>query len=105
MLQQLLRTATRQPLRLALIQSPASRPLSSTRHLQLKEDKPQTPEQIEKAKQEQLKSGKKKEDLESSSESVVGADRENVKDHDKHMKELQQESAKQHQEEHPEGKS
>ncbi|KAK4506895.1 hypothetical protein PRZ48_000628 [Zasmidium cellare] len=103
MFQPTLRTFTRQPLRLSRLQT--SRPLSSTHQLRLKEDKEQTPEQIEQAKQEQLRSGKKKEELESQSESVVGADRQEVKDHDQHIKELQKEAAKQHQEEHPEGKS
>jgi hypothetical protein len=42
----------------------------------LKEDKQQTPQEIEKAKQEQLKDGKKKEELESASETGVKADRE-----------------------------
>lgn len=73
--------------------------------MNLKEDKPQTPEEVEAAKQEQLKTGKRKEELESASESVVGADREEVGNHDDHIKELQQESAKEKQKEHPEGKS
>ena len=73
--------------------------------MRLKEDKPQTSEEIEAAKQEQLKTGKRKEELESASESVVGADRQEVGNHDDHIKELQQEGAKQKQKEHPEGKS
>ncbi|KAF2172819.1 hypothetical protein M409DRAFT_49345 [Zasmidium cellare ATCC 36951] len=105
MFQPILRVASRQPSRLIRFPLPATRPLSSTRQLRLKEDKNQSPEQIEQAKQEQLKSGKKKEELESQSESVVGADREEVKDHDQHIEQLQKEAAKQHQREHPEGKS
>lgn len=100
MFQPILRSATRRPVRLARFQFPASRPLSSTRQLRLKEDKAQSAEQIEKAKQEQLKSGNKKEELESQSESAVAADQD-----DKNIDQMQKETAKEHQEEHPEGKS
>lgn len=105
MLQPILRTVARHPTRFARFQTQVFRPLSYSHPLRLKEDKSQSPEQVEQAKQEQLKSGKKKEELESQSESVVGAEREEVKDHDDHIDELQKESAKQHQKEHPEGKS
>lgn len=100
MFQPILRSATRQPARVARFQLLASRPLSSTRQLRLKEDKAQSPEEIEKAKQEQLKSGKKKEVLESQSESAVGADKDG-----KGIDQMQKETAKEHQKEHPEGKS
>ncbi|EME49699.1 hypothetical protein DOTSEDRAFT_68466 [Dothistroma septosporum NZE10] len=98
------RVTTRRPVHLTRFQAPA-RTLTYTPCMRLKEDKIQTPEEIESAKQEQLKTGKRREELESASESVVGADREEVSNHDNHIKELQQEGAKEKQKEHPEGKS
>ncbi|QIX01430.1 hypothetical protein AMS68_006947 [Peltaster fructicola] len=60
----------------------------------------QSPEEVEKSKQEQLKKqeqgkGEWHEDLASSSETHVKADREEVKDHDDHIEKLQDETAKQ----------
>lgn len=70
------------------------RPFSFSPQSRLKEDKPQTPEQIEKAKQEQLRDGKKKDDLKSSSETVVEAEKS-----DKGPEQLQKETAQQAQQE------
>lgn len=60
----------------------------------------QSPEEVEKAKQEQLKKqeqgkGEWHEELASSSESRVKADQEHVNDHDDHIEKLQDETAKQ----------
>ena len=68
----------------------------STPTLRIKEDAARTPEQVEAAKQEQLKEqekgeGRWREDLASHGESNIAADRQQVSDHDQHMKELQQE--------------
>lgn len=77
----------------------ARRTLSMTPRLRIKEDADRSPEQIEKAKQEQLKEqqqgqGRWREDLASHGESNIAADKENVNDHDSHMKDLQQETAR-----------
>jgi hypothetical protein len=71
----------------------------------LKEDKEQSGQDLEKAKQEQFKSGDKRRELESNSEAGVKADRQNVKDHDKHMEDLQKQTAQQKEKEHPAGKA
>jgi hypothetical protein len=65
----------------------------------LKEDADRSPEQIEQKKQEQLDKQKKgeghwHEELASSGESNIAADREEVHDHDEHMEDLQKETAK-----------
>ena len=65
----------------------------------IKEDANRSPEEIEQAKQDQLKEqeqgqGRWREDLASSGESNIAADREQVNDHKAHMKELQQEGKK-----------
>lgn len=44
-------------------------------------------------------------DVASKSEEVVGADQEKVRDHDKHMEQLQKETAQQSEENHPKGKA
>ncbi|KAF1911965.1 hypothetical protein BDU57DRAFT_542576 [Ampelomyces quisqualis] len=77
----------------------ARRTLTTTSRLHIKEDADRTPEQVEKAKQDQLKEqqqgkGRWREDLASSGESNIAADKEKVKDHDSHMKDLQKEGAK-----------
>ena len=56
-------------------------------------------EQLEQKKQEQLKKQEKgeghwHEELASQSEAKIAADKDHVKDHDKHMSDLQQETAK-----------
>ena len=71
------------------------RALSTTPTLRIKEDADRTPEQLEQAKQDQLKEqqkgeGRWREDLASHGESNIAADKEKVHDHDEHMKELQQ---------------
>jgi len=82
----------------------AVRPFSSARALKLKEDKRQNPQEIEQAKQEQMKSGKQKEELQSQSETGIQADREKVHDHEEHKEDLQKATAQQVQKEHPEAK-
>ncbi|OAK96619.1 hypothetical protein IQ06DRAFT_296651 [Phaeosphaeriaceae sp. SRC1lsM3a] len=74
----------------------AQRTLTTTPSLRIKEDANRTPEQVEKAKQEQLQEqkegkGRWREDLASHGESNIAADKESVGDHDSHMKELQKE--------------
>lgn len=74
----------------------APRTFSSTPLLRLKEDKQQSPDEIEKAKQEQLRTGDRKRELESHSEENVKADQEHkdVEDHGAHIEELQKETAR-----------
>ncbi|KAM3418580.1 hypothetical protein BST61_g4556 [Cercospora zeina] len=74
------------------------RPLSYSPQLRLKEDKPQSPQEIENAKQQQ-DDPKKREELESSSETVVKAEHNG-----KGPEELQKETAQQAQKEHPKAK-
>ncbi|GIZ40534.1 hypothetical protein CKM354_000386800 [Cercospora kikuchii] len=74
------------------------RPLSSSPQLRLKEDKLQSPQEIEKAKQQQ-QDPKQREELESSSETVVKAEQNS-----KSPEELQKETAQQAQKEHPKSK-
>ncbi|KAI4954578.1 hypothetical protein J4E86_005888 [Alternaria arbusti] len=72
------------------------RTFMTTPSLRIKEDAARTPEQVEAAKQEQLQEqekgeGRWREDLASHGESNIAADRQQVSDHEKHMKELQRE--------------
>lgn len=72
------------------------RTLTTTPRLLIKEDANRTPEQVEQAKQDQLKEqqqgkGRWREDLASTGESNIAADKQKVKDHEGHMKELQRE--------------
>lgn len=73
------------------------RSFTTTTRLLIKEDANRTPEQVENAKQEQLKEqregkGRWREDLASHGESNIAADREKVEDHQSHMGKLQQET-------------
>ena len=75
------------------------RPFSQAQQLRLKEDANRSPEEIERVKQEQLQQQKQgkgqwREELASSSESHVAADKQKVNDHQQHMSELQKETAK-----------
>ncbi|PSN75193.1 hypothetical protein BS50DRAFT_567900 [Corynespora cassiicola Philippines] len=75
------------------------RNLSTTPRMLLKEDADRSPEQIEKAKNEQLEKQKRgeghwHESLSSQSESHIAADREQVDDHASHMSKLQEETKK-----------
>lgn len=75
------------------------RTLSTTPRMLLKEDGNRSPEELEQKKQEQLKEqkegkGRWREDLASSGESNIAADKQNVNDHDSHIKDLQQEGKK-----------
>ena len=88
--------------------APFLRPLSIAPPLRLKEDKPQDPDEVEKAKHEQMKPGKgqsqERDKLSSSSESAIAAENEKVDDHGKHIEDLQQETAQQSEKDHPHGK-
>ncbi|CAO2647668.1 Nn.00g085900.m01.CDS01 [Neocucurbitaria sp. VM-36] len=73
------------------------RTISITPRMLIKEDAHRSPEQLEKAKQEQLKEqqqgeGRWREDLASHGESNIAADKEEVNDHKAHMDKLQQET-------------
>lgn len=81
------------------------RVLSSSQPLRLREDKEQSPQELENAKKEQFNSKEKRQELESNSEAHVKADRQNVKDHDQHMEDLQKQTAQQKEKEHPAGKA
>jgi hypothetical protein len=77
----------------------AYRTLTTTPRMAIKEDADRSPEQVEQAKQDQLNEqekgqGRWREDLASHGESNIAADKQEVNDHDKHMKELQQEGKK-----------
>lgn len=72
------------------------RAFANTPRMTIKEDADRTPEQVEQAKQDQLREqeqgkGRWREDLASHGESNIAADRQQVNDHEQHMKELQQE--------------
>ncbi|KAL1801235.1 hypothetical protein ACET3X_001577 [Alternaria dauci] len=74
----------------------ARRTFLSTPTLRIKEDAQRSPEELENAKQEQLKEqergeGRWREDLASHGESNIAADKQQVDDHDAHIKELQKE--------------
>ncbi|KAJ9667342.1 hypothetical protein H2201_002543 [Coniosporium apollinis] len=87
-------------LRISQVHPPSFRPapFTTSARLRLKEDKERSPEEAEAAKQKQLKKqeegkGEWHEELASSSESGIAADRQEVQDHDEHMEELQKETA------------
>lgn len=104
-MQSFARAVRQQPRQLVRpVTNSTARPFSQAQNLRLKEDTPQDPASIEKAKQEQLKGGKKSEQLESASESGINADQEKVSDHDEHIERLQQETARKTQKNHPDGK-
>ena len=104
-MQQHIALTMRQLSRLLPRQSPVLiRPFSTSRTFRLKEDADRSPEEVEKAKQDSLK-GKDHRGTASASEEHVAAEREEVKDHDKHMEDLQKETANKSQENHPQGKS
>ena len=73
------------------------RSLSTTPRMQLKEDGNRSGQELEQKKQEQLKEqkegkGRWREDLASSGESNIAADKENVQDHKSHMEKLQEQT-------------
>lgn len=112
-MQSILRIARQQPVRtcqpLAAQRATISRPFSSAFRLRIKEDADRSPEEVENAKQEQLKKQEKGEgewhrELASSSEEHIGADKEQVHDHDEHMEDLQKQTAEKHEKDHPDGK-
>jgi hypothetical protein len=87
----------------------SARTLSTTPIRMIKEDANRSPEELEQTKQDQLKAQKKgtaewNEKLASAGEASITADKQNVKDHDSHMEELQKETAGQAEKEHPKGK-
>lgn len=76
---------------------PTCRTFTTTSRVFIKEDAHRTPEQVDKAKQEQLQEqkegkGRWREDLASHGESNIAADKEKVGDHQSHMERLQQET-------------
>ena len=105
-----LRPASRQSLRPAFQYRAVVRPFSSAQPLRLKEDKPQDPEELDRVKNEQIEKQKKgeghwHEELASSSESTIAADKEQPADHEQHMQDLQKQTAGQSEKDHPEGKA
>jgi hypothetical protein len=75
----------------------ARRTFSTTRHMQIKEDGNRSAQELEQKKQEQLREqkegkGRWREDLASSGESNIAADKEKVEDHKSHMQELQEQT-------------
>lgn len=75
---------------------PTIRTFTTSPMQRIKEDANRTPEQVEAAKQDQLREqkegkGRWREDLASHGESNIAADKQKVEDHGKHMEELQQE--------------
>lgn len=89
-----------QPARNAVQRAVAvQRNFSYAPQMRLKEDKQQSAQEIEQAKKEQLKTGEKKEELESASETAIKADVSN-----KEPEQLQKETTAQAQKEHAEGK-
>jgi hypothetical protein len=74
------------------------RTFTTTSPFSIKEDANRSPEQLERIKQDQLKAQKQgkaewNEELASAGEASITADKEEVKDHGKHMEELQKETA------------
>lgn len=85
------------------------RAFTSATRLRLKEDKARSPEEVDRVKEEQRQKaaqgkGEWHEELASQSESHVAADREGVRDHGKHMEELQKQTANETQKKHPDAK-
>lgn len=85
------------------------RSFTSAQPLKLKEDKERSGEEANRVKEEQLKKQEKgeghwHEELASSSESHIAADREDVHDHDDHMEKLQEETAHTSQDSHGHGR-
>ncbi|KAK5724485.1 hypothetical protein LTR15_004530 [Elasticomyces elasticus] len=110
MMRPILRFASAKPTRTVFVQPTLSRPFTSARSLRLKEDGNRTPEELDAKKHEQIEKQKKgeghwHEDLASSSESHIAADKEKINDHDQHMEDLQKETAGQSEKDHPEGKA
>merc|ERR1711967_168479 len=99
-MQLFLRTIPSRALPARYVQRPASRAFSCAPQLRFKEDKEQSPEQVEKAKQEQMKGNKNaREELTSSSEAAVHADKEQPADKNSHIQEMQKQTANKSQEE------
>lgn len=85
------------------------RAFTAATRLRLKEDKARSAEEVDRVKEEQRQKaargkGEWHEELASQSESHVAADREGVRDHDKHMEELQKQTANETQKKHPDAK-
>lgn len=104
-----MRAFTRIARPMALRTAQPIRSFSVARPLRLKEDKDRSPEELDRIKHEQIDKQKKgeghwHEELASSSESHVAADREKIDNHDEHMEDLQKEGAQQTQQNHPEAK-
>jgi hypothetical protein len=75
----------------------ARRTLSTTPRMRIKEDGNRSAQELEQKKQEQLQEqkegkGRWREDLASSGESNIAADKQKVEDHKSHMQELQEQT-------------
>lgn len=96
----------RQFIRITPRQTPAlARPFTTSRTLRIKEGAERSPEEVEEAKQESLRTQEWNKELASHGEESIKADREHVKDDDKHMEDLQKQTAQKSEEEHSHGKA
>lgn len=75
------------------------RPFSTSLQCRLRENAEQDPDDLEKKKQQAAQTGEKSRDLKSEGEEAVGADQEKVKDDQKHIEELQKQTANESQKE------
>lgn len=104
--------------RARLVQDPRTQPFVSSTfrtfsiqsRLRLKEDGDRSGEELDKKKHEQIEKQKQgkghwHEELASSGEANVTADKEKVHDHDEHIEDLQKETAGQVEKDHPHGKA
>ncbi|RMZ28332.1 hypothetical protein D0859_07599 [Hortaea werneckii] len=88
------------PARTVAVWLRSTRAFSCAPQLRLKEDKEQSPEQVEKAKQEQMKGNKNaRDELTSSSEAAVHADKELPADKSSDIQEMQKQTANKSQQE------
>lgn len=105
-----LSSAPRAAFRPATRNTTTVRPFSALPRLYIKEDGDRSPEELDRIKHEQIEKQKRgdghwHEELASSGEANVAADKEKVHDHEDHMEDLQKQSAEQAEKDHPHGKS
>ncbi|TKA27406.1 hypothetical protein B0A50_05018 [Salinomyces thailandicus] len=101
-----LKPASSRAIRSPFVPQSAPRHFVNAARLRLKEDKPQTPEEVEHAKNEQMKGNKDaRKELSSSSEASLHADKEQPADKESHIEDLQQQTAGKSEREHPHGKA
>lgn len=90
-----------------------ARPFSAQARLSLKEDHVKDDakaEELDRIKHEQIEKQKQgkghwHEELASSGEANVKADKHDINDHDSHMEDLQKQTAEKHEKDHPHGKA